>query len=131
MQLIDSRDIMASPEVVWAALLNPEVLKDCVPGCESMTGSAEDGFEAVVAQKVGPVSARFTGLVKLSDLDIHCLQKTSVSGSRILRVNVICVCQMTVQSLIRCCIEKTLSLHSFPSFSLCLCFKFITMASNF
>jgi len=70
MQLIDSRDIMASPEVVWAALLNPEVLKDCVPGCESMTGSAEDGFEAVVAQKVGPVSARFTGLVKLSDLDI-------------------------------------------------------------
>ena len=70
MQLIDSRDIMASPEGVWAALLNPEVLKDCVPGCESMTGSAEDGFEAVVAQKVGPVSARFTGLVKLSDLDI-------------------------------------------------------------
>ena len=70
MQLTDSRDIMASPEMVWAALLNPEVLKDCVPGCESMSGSAEDGFEAVVAQKVGPVSARFTGIVTLSDLEV-------------------------------------------------------------
>jgi hypothetical protein len=68
MQLTDSKDIMASPDVVWAAILNPEVLKECVPGCESLTGSVEDGFEAVVAQKVGPVSARFTGIVKLSDI---------------------------------------------------------------
>lgn len=68
MQLTDSKDIKASPEVVWAAILNPEVLKECVPGCESLTGSVADGFEAVVAQKVGPVSARFTGLVKLSDI---------------------------------------------------------------
>jgi carbon monoxide dehydrogenase subunit G len=68
MQLTDSKDIKASPEVVWAAILNPEVLKECVPGCESLTGSVEDGFEAVVAQKVGPVSARFTGVVKLSDM---------------------------------------------------------------
>jgi carbon monoxide dehydrogenase subunit G len=68
MQLTDSKDIKASPEVVWAAILNPEVLKECVPGCESLTGSVEDGFEAVVAQKVGPVSARFTGIVKLSDM---------------------------------------------------------------
>lgn len=68
MQLNDSRDINASPEVVWAAILNPEVLKECVPGCESLTGSVADGFEAVVAQKVGPVSARFTGIVKLSDI---------------------------------------------------------------
>ena len=68
MQLTDSRDIKASPDVVWAAILNPEVLKDCVPGCESMTGTPETGFEAVVKQKVGPVSARFTGLVNLSDM---------------------------------------------------------------
>ena len=69
MQLNDSRDIKASPDVVWAAILNPEVLRECVPGCESLTGSVEDGFEAVVAQKVGPVSARFTGIVKLSDIE--------------------------------------------------------------
>jgi carbon monoxide dehydrogenase subunit G len=68
MQLTDQRDIKADPATVWAAILNPEVLKECVPGCESMTGSPETGFEAVVVQKVGPVKARFTGLVQLSDI---------------------------------------------------------------
>jgi uncharacterized protein len=68
MQLTDTRDIKASPATVWAAILNPEVLKECIPGCESLTGSPEEGFEAAVVQKVGPVKARFTGLVKLSDI---------------------------------------------------------------
>ncbi len=69
MQLSDVKTIKASPETVWAAILNPEVLKQCVPGCESMTGSVEDGFEATVKQKIGPVSASFSGVVKLSDID--------------------------------------------------------------
>jgi hypothetical protein len=68
MQLTDTRDIKADPATVWAAILNPDVLKACVPGCESMTGSATEGFEAVVVQKVGPVKARFTGVVSLSEM---------------------------------------------------------------
>lgn len=68
MQLTDHRDIAADPATVWAAILNLEVLKACIPGCESMTGSPEEGFEAIVVQKVGPVKARFTGAVKLSDM---------------------------------------------------------------
>ena len=68
MKLTDTRDIKASPQVVWDAILNPEVLKECIPGCESLTGSIAEGYEAVVKQKVGPVSATFTGLVKLSDI---------------------------------------------------------------
>ena len=68
MKLTDTRDIKASPQVVWDAILNPEVLKECIPGCESLTGSVAEGYEAVVKQKVGPVSATFTGLVKLSDI---------------------------------------------------------------
>lgn len=68
MQMNDSRLIAAPPATVWAALFDPEVLKACVPGCEELTGTAEDGFEAAVVQKVGPVKARFTGLVKLSDI---------------------------------------------------------------
>ncbi|MBN8630763.1 MAG: carbon monoxide dehydrogenase subunit G [Rhodobacterales bacterium] len=68
MKLTDTRDIMASPQVVWDAILNPDVLKECIPGCESLTGSIADGYEAVVKQKVGPVSATFTGLVQLSDI---------------------------------------------------------------
>jgi hypothetical protein len=68
MQLTDQRDIKADPATVWAAILDPEILMACVPGCESMTGTAETGFEAVVVQKVGPVKARFTGVVTLSDI---------------------------------------------------------------
>jgi uncharacterized protein len=68
MQLTDSRVIRAEPAVVWQAVLNPEVLKACIPGCTSLTGSITDGYEAVVKQKVGPVSATFTGVVHLSDI---------------------------------------------------------------
>lgn len=68
MQLTDHRDIAAPVATVWAAILDPKVLMACIPGCESMTGSPEEGFEAVVVQKVGPVKARFTGAVQLSDM---------------------------------------------------------------
>jgi carbon monoxide dehydrogenase subunit G len=68
MQLNDARDIKADPATVWAAILDPEVLQACIPGCESMKGNLADGYEAVVVQKVGPVSARFTGVVKMSDV---------------------------------------------------------------
>lgn len=68
MQLNDHRDIKAEPDTVWASILDPEVLKACIPGCESLTGSPEAGYEAVVAQKVGPVKAKFTGVVTLSDI---------------------------------------------------------------
>lgn len=68
MQMNDSRLIAAPPATVWAALFDPQVLQACVPGCEELTGTAADGFEAAVVQKVGPVKARFTGIVKLSDI---------------------------------------------------------------
>ncbi|MCY1125997.1 carbon monoxide dehydrogenase subunit G [Frigidibacter sp. RF13] len=68
MQLTDERLIRAHTDTVWRAILDPAVLKACIPGCESLTGSPETGYEAVVLQKIGPVSARFTGVVSLSDL---------------------------------------------------------------
>ncbi len=68
MRMNDSKTIDADVATVWAALLNPEVLKECVPGCTEMSGSAEDGFEATVVQKVGPVKATFKGAVTLSDM---------------------------------------------------------------
>jgi carbon monoxide dehydrogenase subunit G len=68
MELKDSRDIKADPALVWSALLNPEVLKQCIPGCTEMKGSPAEGFEAVVVQKVGPVKATFTGAVTISDM---------------------------------------------------------------
>jgi uncharacterized protein len=68
MLLSDTREIKADPKTVWDAILNPDVLKECIPGCESLKGSVAEGYEAVVKQKVGPVSATFTGLVHLSDI---------------------------------------------------------------
>ena len=67
MNLNGSRNINADKQTVWAALLDPEVLKQCVPGCTEMSGNAEDGFEATVVQKVGPVKATFKGAVTISD----------------------------------------------------------------
>ncbi len=69
MQLADTREIAADPATVWAAILDPDVLQACIPGCESLTGSVDEGYQAVVVQKVGPVSARFTGVVRISDIE--------------------------------------------------------------
>lgn len=68
MNLTDTQEINADRAAVWAALLNADVLKECIPGCQEMTGSADEGFEAVVVQKVGPVKATFRGNVSLSDI---------------------------------------------------------------
>ncbi len=68
MNLTGSREIAAPRAEVWAALNDPEVLKACIPGCQELTGSPADGFEATVVQKVGPVKATFKGAVTLSDI---------------------------------------------------------------
>ncbi|MEJ8560132.1 carbon monoxide dehydrogenase subunit G [Yoonia sp. GPGPB17] len=68
MNLADARDIAAPRSAVWAAILDPEVLKTCIPGCQELSGSVADGFEAIVVQKVGPVKATFKGAVEISDI---------------------------------------------------------------
>lgn len=68
MQMTGTRQIAASPAEVYAALLEPEVLKACVPGAQEVVGSPEEGYEATVMQKVGPVKATFKGVVTLSNL---------------------------------------------------------------
>lgn len=68
MNLSDSKLIAADRETVWQALLSSDVLKECVPGCQEMSGSPQDGFEATVVQKVGPVKATFKGSVTVSDI---------------------------------------------------------------
>jgi carbon monoxide dehydrogenase subunit G len=61
---------LAAPrEAVWAKLNDPEVLKVCIPGCEELEKTDDNGFRATAKMKVGPVSARFKGKVNLSDLD--------------------------------------------------------------
>jgi hypothetical protein len=68
MELSGTKVIAADVDSVWAHLNNPETLKACIPGCEELTGSPEEGFSAVVKQKVGPVKATFKGEVTLSNV---------------------------------------------------------------
>jgi carbon monoxide dehydrogenase subunit G len=55
--------------VVWDGLNDPEILKQCIPGCEELTKTEDNGFAAKVGLKIGPMTARFTGKVTLSDID--------------------------------------------------------------
>tara|TARA_B100000780_G_scaffold116364_1_gene81557 strand:- start:1893 stop:2408 length:516 start_codon:yes stop_codon:yes gene_type:complete len=76
----DERFISAPPQKVWEYLLDPEILKECVPGCENFTGNITDGFEAIIVQKIGPVKAKFKGLIFLSDLDAPNSVRISGNG---------------------------------------------------
>src|SRR3982750_803073 len=68
MELNGERTIPASVQETWVALNDPEVLKACVAGCETLEKVADDAFVAVVAMKIGPVSARFRGNLKLTNV---------------------------------------------------------------
>jgi hypothetical protein len=68
MDLNGTRTIAAPRDLVWRRLNDAATLQACIPGCEELTGSPEEGFSAVVKQKVGPVSATFKGKVALEDV---------------------------------------------------------------
>ena len=68
MELTENKIIKTQKKVVWSALLSADILSKCIPGCKDMSGNAQDGFEATVVQKVGPVKATFKGKVTLSDV---------------------------------------------------------------
>jgi carbon monoxide dehydrogenase subunit G len=61
--------IPASRETVWKALNDPDVLKQCIPGCEELVKKSDTEYAAKVTAKVGPVKAKFGGNVTMSDLD--------------------------------------------------------------
>ena len=69
MDLTGEYRIQASRETVWAALNDPEILKQCIDGCEELSKDSDTQFSARVTAKVGPVRAKFTGKVTLSNMD--------------------------------------------------------------
>ena len=69
MQMNDSQRIPASRDKVWAALNDPDVLKRCIPGCQSLEVTAPNEMTATVVFRVGPVKATFNGKVTLTDID--------------------------------------------------------------
>ncbi len=68
MEMTGEYRIPAPRQRVWEALNDPEILKQCIPGCEELEKKSDTEFEARVLAKVGPVKARFKGKVELSDI---------------------------------------------------------------
>ena len=59
----------AKRQLVWEKLNDPEVLKACIPGCQSLEKTSDTSFKATAKIKIGPVGATFSGAVQLTDLD--------------------------------------------------------------
>jgi carbon monoxide dehydrogenase subunit G len=69
MDMTGERRIPAPRQKVWDALNDPEVLRQCIPGCESLEKTSDTDLKATAAVKIGPIATRFTGKVQLTDLD--------------------------------------------------------------
>ena len=68
MEMTGEYTIPAKRSEVWKALNNPDILKECIPGCTELEAIDAQHLKATVALKIGPVSAKFRGEVELSDI---------------------------------------------------------------
>ena len=69
MDMTGERRIEAPRQTVWQALNDPAVLKASIPGCESLEKLSDTDMKATAAVKIGPIAARFSGAVHLTDID--------------------------------------------------------------
>ncbi|MFT3986732.1 SRPBCC family protein [Aestuariivirga sp.] len=81
MKLSGEEIIPASRETVWKALNDPAVLKQCIPGCKSITKHSDTDMEATVTVALGPLKVNFNGKVKLSNLNPPISYRISGQGS--------------------------------------------------
>src|SRR5688572_22718846 len=69
MEMKGEQLVPATQQATWEALNDPQVLKACVPGCESITPAGDNAYEVLMVARVGPVSAKFKGKLTLSDIN--------------------------------------------------------------
>ena len=65
---------------VWSMLMNPDALKECIPGCESMTPSGEDAYEATMKVGVGAIRGTYKGNIRITDKVEPSNYKLQVDG---------------------------------------------------
>ena len=78
MKLVGSYKLNIKKEIVWNALNNPEILKQCIPGCDSFEKENDSTFNASATNQIGPMNATFSGAVKLSNIKKN--QSYTLSG---------------------------------------------------
>ncbi len=69
MEMQGSRELAITQQQAWDALNDPEILKQCIPGCDKVESSGPDCYVIGMALKIGPVAAKFTGKIALSDIN--------------------------------------------------------------
>jgi uncharacterized protein len=68
--IIEGEERIEAPvQKVWEALNDPEILRECIPGCESLDKKSDTEMTAVVSLKIGPIKAKFNGEVQLVNLN--------------------------------------------------------------
>ena len=78
MKLTGSYKLNVKKEHVWKALNNPNILKQCIPGCESFDKESSTVFNATATNQIGPMNATFSGTVTLSNIQEN--QSYTLSG---------------------------------------------------
>ena len=68
MEMSAEQLVPASQKQTWDALNDPNMLKQCVPGCESIDPIGDNQYQVLMVARVGPVSAKFKGKLTLSDI---------------------------------------------------------------
>ena len=68
MKLAGTYKLNVKKEIVWRALNNPKILKQCIPGCDSFDKENDNSFNASATNQIGPMNATFSGVVKLSNI---------------------------------------------------------------
>ena len=68
MKLIGSYKLNVKKEIVWQALNNPDILKQCIPGCESFVKESSTVFSVSATNQIGPMNATFSGKINLSNI---------------------------------------------------------------
>jgi uncharacterized protein len=69
MEMTGEQLIPLPQAATWKALNDPAVLKDCIPGCETITRVSDSEYDVVMTARVGPVSAKFKGRMTVTDSD--------------------------------------------------------------
>jgi carbon monoxide dehydrogenase subunit G len=83
MEMKGEQIVPASQQATWEALNDPQVLKACVPGCESIDPTGPDEYQVLMVARVGPVSAKFKGKLTLYDVKANVGGKLAQIGSRL------------------------------------------------
>jgi hypothetical protein len=98
MKLVGSFVINAPQPDVWSKIRDPGVMAGCIPGCEAITQLSEQSFRAVVAVKVGPISARFNLVVEIVAEDPPSIVRSRTRGEEGTRASMVTSENMLVLS---------------------------------